>query len=410
MLIVVSITLSALFGIQGCKKSVGPFDPSGATFVYTMKGQVVDAKTNAGIPAATVKVFDNILTSDANGFFTFKVSYSKSFPFSIMAEAPNYLVSSSLINGPAQVRAIRLTVENPGVVINPQGGSITANSTESVAGQSFKLTFPSGSLAQAEAISFTPMEDFYFMYGNVTKSTSSLIDLATVSVAPEGMTFQKAVTMYVPLPFTTDKDSRFTLLKFDQATNSWVNTGKELVVDDTKTGGTVEITQSGIYSVAGEGSFTEVKQSESFLYDYECGDAPVLWQATMDYTSGVPAGVSETWLKNTFSHNTIIGGHVSFLKQTSTMVRCESYQPGSSYPVPGDEMNYPAPPVCPSGASPILITNGVSMNNRVINGVVSFRTITNGTPVNTPVPSLAHVNVPIQSYSWQCLHDQGGGK
>ena len=92
------------------------------------------------------------------------------------------------------------------------------------------------------------------------------------------------------------------------------------------------------------------------------------------------------------------------------MVRCESYQPGSSYPVPGDEMNYPAPPVCPSGASPILITNGVSMNNRVINGVVSFRTITNGTPVNTPVPSLAHVNVPIQSYSWQCLHDQGGGK
>lgn len=409
-LIVAMITLSAFFAIQGCQKSVGPFDPSSATYNYTMRGQVVDARTNAGIPAASVKVFDQVIATDVNGYFTFKVSYAKAFPFVISAEAPNYIIGSSTITGSSQVRAIRLTMQNPEVILNEMGGTIVAQSTEAISANPFELSFPAGSLAQSVSLSFTPMEDFYFMYGQVAKASSNMIDLATISVSPNGLSFLKPVTLYCPLPFANDKDTRFSLLRLDITTNTWVNTGKELVVDETKTGGRVEITQGGIYSVAGEGIFTEVTDSESFLYDYTCqGDAPVIWQALIDHPSGVPAGVSETWLKNTFSHNTIIGGHVSFLKPTSTSVVCESYKPGSSYPVPGDEIRIPAPPVCASGTSPILLDNGVSMNNRVISGTVSFTSYNNGIKTNQ-VPAIAVVQVPIHAYSWRCLHDQGGGK
>ena len=238
-----------------------------------------------------------------------------------------------------------------------------------------------------------------------------MLDLATISVSPYGQSYLKPVTLYCPLPFYNDVDSRFQVLRYDPYTNTWENTGKTLVVDESRTGGRVEITQGGIYSVAGEGTYTEEIVSQSYLSEYSCqSNTPVIWQALIDHTQGIPASVSETWLKNTVSHNTVIGGHVSFLRQTSTSVVCEPYQPGSPYPVPSDEIQiqgsaYP----CPSGTSPIFLNKGVSLNNRVINSVLSFVSYTDGTKT-TQVSSKETIRVPIQSYEYYCPHDQGGGK
>lgn len=405
------IAVSAIFVIQGCKKSVSPFDPSTATYMYNMRGQVVDAKSNSGIPAATVKIFDNVITTDVNGYFTFKVSYATSFPFIIYAEAPNYILGNSLISGPAQVRAVRLTMENPGVILNETGGSLVAQSTESVSGQPHTLTVPAGSLAQSVSMSFTSMEDFYYMYDPDASKTTSMIDLATVSLAPYDQLFLKPVSLYIPLPFYNNKDTQIPVFRFNQSTNTWINTGKFLLVDESKTGGRVEIIQGGIYSVAGEGTYTEELVSQSFLSEYSCqGDSPLIWQALIDHPQGTPANVSATWLKNTVSHNSVIGGHVSFLKTTSTAVVCEPYQPGSTYPVPSDEININGNPYpCPSGTNPIFLNKGVTINNRVINTVLTFVSNTDG-PQTTVVSSTETVRVPIQGYEYWCPHDQGGGK
>jgi hypothetical protein len=413
-LIFATFALSAVFMISGCQKSVGPFDPSTATYQYSFKGQVVDAVTNSGIPSATVKVFNKVYTTDVNGYFTFRVSYATEFPFEVKAEAADYLVGNSLISGPTQVRAIRLTAKNPAVILNETGGSIVAPSHESLTGKSFEVTFPAGALSGSVAVSLTPMEEFYFMYGeviNLQKSTTDLLDLATVSLSPLELTLQKPVTLYVPLPFANDKDSRFPVMKFNPVTSTWSYTGKDLVVDGTLTGGTVELSQGGIYSVAGQGTYTEEKISESFLNDFSCqASGPYIWQAGIEHPAGVPPTISAIWLKNTVSHNTVIGGHVSFLRETSTNVVCESYQPGSSYPVPSDEIQMPLIPQCPSGTNPILVDDGVSIHKRIINGMLTINVISNGSPEPVSVPDIATVNVAIHAYTWKCLHDQGGGK
>ena len=89
-------------------------------------------------------------------------------------------------------------------------------------------------------------------------------------MSPLELPLLKPVTLYVPLPFANDKDSRFPVLKYDPATATWSYTGKDLVVDGSRTGGVVELSQGGIYSVAGQGTYTEEKISESFLYDFSC--------------------------------------------------------------------------------------------------------------------------------------------
>jgi hypothetical protein len=409
-LVVAIVAISAIFVFQSCQKSVGPFDPSMATYQYTMRGQVVDEQTNSGIPSASVRVFDKVITTDVNGYFTFKVSYATAFPFQLYAEAPNYVLGNTLISGPSQVRAIRLTMQNPGVILNETGGTIIAQSHESLTGGSFELAFPAGALSQSVSLAITPMEAFYFMYDQVSSKTTGLIDMATITVSPKEYLFLKPVTLYCPLPFANDKDTQFPVLRYNETTHTWVNTGKTLLVDATRTGGRVEITQGGIYSVAGEGTFTEEMVSQSFMFDYSCqGDSPLIWQAIIEHPEGIPSGVSETWLKNTVSHNSVIGGHVSFLTPTSTSIVCESYQPGSSNPVPSDEILLPAIPVCPSGTNPILLDEGVSINNRIINGVLSFNSYSGGM-VTTQVSSKSIVEVAIHAYAWKCLHDQGGGK
>jgi hypothetical protein len=258
------------------------------------------------------------------------------------------------------------------------------------------------------------MEEFYFMYDEVEglpTSTGDLLDLATIAIGPNGLAFSKPVRLFCPLPFANDKDTRFPVLRYDAETNIWSYTGKDLVVDETLTGGYVELSQGGIYSVAGAGTYTEAKDSEKMLFNYACeGVNPYVWQADIDHPSGTPTGVSAVWLKNIVSHNTIIGGHVSFFRETSTNVVCESYQPGSSSPVPSDEVTLPLIPTCPSGTTPVLLDNGVSIHQRVITGAISFTSYNNGTPETNTVPDVAIVNVAIHAYSWRCLHDQGGGK
>jgi hypothetical protein len=413
-LIVASVALSAIFLIQGCQKSVGPFDPTTTTYQYNLKGQVVNAQTNAGIPSATVRIMNKVYTTDINGFFSFRVSYATTFPFSINAEAAGYEVGSSVVSGPTQVRAIKLTLRNPEVIITEVGGTLVAATDESLSGSPFKLTVPAGAVAQSTAFTLTPMEEFFYLYENVEGipgGNQGLIDLGTIAVSPASQVFAKPLSLYCPLPFATDEGTRYRVLKYDAAINSWTYSGQDLMVDATRNGGIVELTQGGIYSVAGIGTYTETKDSETIMFNYACdGGSPYVWQASINHPSGVPSEVSTVWLKNIVSHNSVLGGHVSFFNETSTSVVCESYQPGSSYPVPTDEVKIPLIPSCPSGTNPVLLDNGVTVNQRVISGVVSFTTVNNGTPETNTVPDLATVNLAIHAYSWKCLHDQGGGK
>ena len=328
----------------------------------------------------------------------------------IYADATDYLLGSTLISGPAQVRAIRLAMQNPGVVIDAAGGTLKAASGESVTGNGHEISIPSGALSQPVTLSFTGMEDFYFLYGKGTGSISN-IDLATVSIAPAGQSFQKPVIMRVSLPFRNDEGTQFSVYRYDASANSWTNTGKKLNVDVSLTSGTVELNQGGIYSVACEGTFSEEVVSQSVLKEYSCqGETPLTWQALVDHPQGTPADISVNWLKNTVSHNTILGGHVSFLRPTSTAVVCEPYQPGSSYPVPSDEIQINGNPYpCPSGTNPLFLNKGVFINKRVINFTMSFVSYSSGAKTNQ-VPGNATVQVPVQTYKYWCPHDQGGGK
>ncbi len=413
-LIAAFVALSAIFIIPGCQKSVGPFDPSGATYMYTLRGQVVDGQTNAGIPSATVKVFNKVYTTDINGYFTFKVSYATTFPFQVTASAPEYVLGNSVITGPTQVRAIRLTMKKPDIVLTETGGTVVAPSAEGISNKPFELNIPAGALAQETGLSLTPMEEFYYLYGNVQgleKGGVNLLDLGTISIWPYGLNFLKPVKLYIPLPFSNSQGSTFPVLRYDEVNGIWVNTQAELLVDAAGTGGYVELTQGGIYSVAGQGTFTEQKDSESPLYNYSCqGDKPFIWQAIVEHPAGTGEGINATWLKNIVSHNTILGGHVSFLKETYTHVVCDTYQPGSSYPVPSDDIRLPSIIQCPSGTSPILLDKGVAINKRMISAELSVTSYENGAPVVDNIPLVATIQIAIHTYAWQCLHDQGGGK
>lgn len=416
-LIVVPIAISALLFTQSCQKAVGPIESPTSAETYKMKGMVIDVKTNVGIPNAEIKVFDKIVVSDVNGYFTFEISNATKFPFTIYAQAANYVYGTSLITGPSQVRAIKLMPLNPGVTIDANGGKVLAHSNESVSGDSIRLIIPAGALSQAVSISVTPMENFFPSPGGVKsnlKETISNLNLLTLSIDPQGLVFNFPVQLFCPLPFYNDKNSEFPLYLYNSTINQWVNTGKKLKIDESISGGFVDITQTGIYSIGGEGTYNEYITSQSLLFKFSCnGDTNIVWQALVDYLQGYPDSVSQTWLKNTVSAHSILGGQVSFFNTTLSSIVCEPIQPAPLPPPvnPADtnEIIIPYPPTCASGAHPVLIDNGKTWEKRIINGLLTFIRFRNGA-ISIAVGDKETVQVPVHRYSWNCVHDQGGGK
>jgi len=417
MLIVAATAATAVLVTQSCRKAVGPIDIPASTDIYKMKGLVLDAKTNAAIAGAKVNVLGTIVVSDASGFFSFEIPNTTVFPFTIYAKADNHVYGNGLITGPSQVRAIMLTPTNPAVVIGPAGGEVVAKSDESVSEDSLRLIIPAGALGQSVSISVTPMDNFFASPGGMKtapKVTITNLNLLAFSVDPDDVVFIVPVQIYCPLPFYNDVNAQFTLYQLNTISNQWEDTGRKMTVDATRTGGFAQIMHGGIYSVGGQGTYNEVIASQSLLFTFNCnGDTTIQWMAQCDFPQGYPDSVSVTWLMNTVSDYSTLGGHVSFFDATFSTIICEPIEPSPNPPPvnPADtnEIIIPIPPVCPSGAHAVLVDDGKSWERRIINGSLTYFRFRNGAIVEG-ANDKETVQVPVHRYHWVCVHDQGGGK
>ena len=417
VLIVAATAASAVLVTQSCRKAVGPIDIPASVNTYKMKGLALDAKTNAAIAGAKINVLGTVVVTDVSGFFSFEIPNTTVFPFTIYAKAANYVYGNGLISGPSQVRAIMLTPVNPPVAIGPAGGEVVAKTDESITTDSIRLIIPAGAVSQLVSISVTPMDNFFVLPGGVKtapKATILNLNLLAFSVDPVDIVFTPPAQIYCPLPFFNDENAQFTLYQLNTITNQWEDTGRKMTVDDTRTGGFAQILSGGIYSVGGQGAYNEVIASQSLLFTFSCnGDTTIQWQAQCDYPQGYPDSVSITWLKNTVSDYSILGGHVSFFDATFSTIICEPIEPSPNPPPvnPADtnEIIIPIPPVCPSGAHAVLVNDGKSWERRIINGTLTYIRFRNGA-ITEGADDKETVQVPVHRYHWVCVHDQGGGK
>ena len=417
VLVFAATAASVALVTQSCRKAVGPIDIPASVDTYKMKGKVLDAETNAGIAGAKVNVLGTIVVTDVSGFFSFEIPNTTVFPFTVYVKADNHVYGTGLISGPSQVRAIMLTPTNPGVVIDPTGGEVAAKTDESVSTDSLRLVIPAGAVNASVTISVTPMDNIFVIAGSLKtapKVTIVNLNLLAFSVDPQDIVFNFPVQIYCPLPFYNDVNAQFTLYQLNTTTNQWEDTGRKMTVDDTRTGGYAEISRGGIYSIGGSGTYNELIASQSLLFKFSCnGDTTFSWQAQCDFPQGYPDSVSVTWIKNTISDYSILGGQVSFFNPTFSTIICEPIEPSPNPPPvnPADtnEIIIPPPPVCPSGAHPVLIDEGKSWEKRIINGTLTFSRFSNGV-VTERADDRETVQVPVHRYHWNCVHDQGGGK
>ena len=301
-----------------------------------LKGRVIDKKTLEGISSATVIIDGSYeLSTDDDGYYEISAQLIEGDDCEIWAYADNYGYGScsAEINsdhGNTVVNTIKLLPLNPAVEMGVVGGTIEEKTLEVLTGDSVvSVLIPAGALDNDTTISVTPFEGVDVPglppFGN--------LNIATVHIAPIGMSLNESATIAFPLPLAASYlGDSIPLLYFNRKTYQWLQAGIFAIVDTVNNVATVEISTLNTYSLAVKGSYEEVAEDSTIVDDgnWKMQSSPIeqSWQATVEYPQGIPneSTFSARWLKNAVSQNTkLIGGRTSFFDLTYTYLNFSGY-------------------------------------------------------------------------------------
>lgn len=301
-----------------------------------LKGRVVNKETLNGISNATVIINGSYeIFTNSEGYYEFPVRLVAGEMYEIWAYADKYGYGSTSAqidrdNGATIVNTIALLPLNPPVVIGSDGGTIEEKTSEVLTGDSsVSVSIPTGALDEDTAISVTPFEGVDVPglppFGN--------LNIATVHIAPIGMSLNKKMMVTFPLPLTAKYlGDSIPLLCFDKNTFRWLQTEIVASVDTVNNVATAEISKLNTYSLAIQGSYEETIEDSTIIDEgrWKMQSFPIdeSWQATVEYPEGIPnqSSFSPNWLKNAVSQNTqLISGRVNFFDQTTTVLNGPGY-------------------------------------------------------------------------------------
>ena len=341
----------SIYLLNGCQKNVEPVELITA---YVVSGKVVDDKTSLPLADVIITCLEKSTTTNSDGIYTF---YFEEFPddfIKISAKKDGYPVGTTIISSASysSVNTIRLMPPAISKTIDDTGGSLSIGNTESIdESQKIEVIFPEGALNNSTEISMTPLEGIAIPDISPRK-TLGLLNAATVSLEPSGLTLNQNATASFPLPMKMDPGTELELLLYDEDNLTWGKSGIMATVDATGSIAEAEITHFSTYSIGIEGDYTEeigdaywLDESEEPSSDQE----EYCYQATVEYPDGVPDDVSLNWLKNVVSQNTELGGRVSFFEETCIKLNQENNiaNANQTKSVSASETcNCPEPPYC----------------------------------------------------------------
>ncbi len=323
------ITFSAIFLLavavgayllNGCQKNVETIELITA---YVVSGKVVDDKTSQPLADVIITCLEKSATTNSDGIYTF---YLEEFPddlIKISAKKDGYPVGTTIITSGSysSVNTIRLMPPAISKTIDDTGGSLSIGNTESIdESQKIEVIFPEGALNNSTEISMTPLEGIAIPDISPRK-TLGLLNAATVSLEPSGLTLNQNATASFPLPMKMDPGTELELLSYDEDNLTWGKSGIIATVDATGSIAVAEITHFSTYSIGIEGDYTEEFSDSNWLEELSPDQEEYCYQATVEYPDGVPDDISLVWMKNAVSQNTELGGRVSFFEPTCIPVK-----------------------------------------------------------------------------------------
>lgn len=392
-----------MYLLNGCQKDVEPIE---LVTHYVITGKIVNDETSAPLSGVTVTCLGESSTTNANGIYSLNFEELPDDYIKISAKKDGYPVGTTIISSGnyTSVNIIRLVPPAISKIITNAGGNLMIGNTESIdPDQKIEVIFPEGAVNSSTEISMTPLEGVQVPDISPRK-TLGLLNAATVSLEPSGLTLNENATIYFPLPMKMDAGIVLDLLIYNENSLKWEKSGITAIVDSTGSLAVSGITHFSTYSIGIEGDYTENIDSAFLSTDpIETNDDSLYcYQATVVYPDGVPDSVSLNWMKNAVSQNTELGGRVSFFNPTCipTNGRGGGQRPGIDCECP--PLGAPPCDDCTVRVSPFTCV-------KVIDESLKIKYRKNGWEVVEKVRNRVTVQKVILCERWYCPPDCHGG-
>ncbi|MDP8241180.1 MAG: carboxypeptidase-like regulatory domain-containing protein [Candidatus Hatepunaea meridiana] len=244
-LISVILSVALLFNLLSCNvKKVGPTAPTDLT--TTITGKVIDSHTDLGIPDVRIEVVGfSIVATDNDGVFIFNDAPKGNL--SLIASKEGYIKATRSLDATeiiTPVNQISLTPLPPPVIIGQEGGSIEASDAE---GDIIKLEIPEGALSEDVGISVMPLQGLEIP----GTPPEGYLSIATAHFEPEGLSFEKPVSIEFPLSFSFNTESELELFSLN-TDNTWEKTDIKAIVSEDSLKAITYVNHFSTYSVMQE--------------------------------------------------------------------------------------------------------------------------------------------------------------
>ncbi|MEW6507502.1 MAG: carboxypeptidase-like regulatory domain-containing protein [Bacteroidota bacterium] len=260
-----------LLFLAGCESSrVGPElprpNPPAPTPQPMILASVVRDNSNlTAIPAATIRILraDNTivttLLTDNSGRFSYDVSNITETSLSVSASKAGYGIGTktaelrkalniALVD---DILLTKLTVATT-TVTPATGGTATTSNPQTVSATPLTVTVPPAAVPQNITLTVAAIPA-----AQVPKPPSANQAIQTAAVfGPSGTVFSVPVQVKMPLPNRQPAGKTYTLLKLNEANNTWASTGITATVDATGTNITAQLSSFSTYGTADDITLT----------------------------------------------------------------------------------------------------------------------------------------------------------
>lgn len=233
-----------------------PNPPAPPAQPLVLKGTVVDSKTSAVVPNATVQVLKQdgstvtTLATDAAGVFSYDITTLNQAVLKVTATKTGYgsafvYATIDLVNKAAEVVTVPLDkIQTTTINLTPSGGTATVPSNESVSGQGVTLTVPANAVTQNTTVTVSQVN-----VNNVPPpiNSTTTTQVGVTNLQPAGITFAQPVKLSFPLPYQFNPGDQIPLQEL--INNNWVNSNLTATVDNTGLIANVNITKTAQYAL-----------------------------------------------------------------------------------------------------------------------------------------------------------------
>jgi len=313
---IVLLLVSSLL-ISSCESSrVGPElpqpnPPAPAAQPLILTGFVKDLASQSAISGATVKIANaaqTVLTTiltDNTGKYAYDASNVPENALSVSASKDGYafktetatLLKTSNSASVEDILLAKLTVATTSVTV-ATGGTVSAPSTQSAAGQTLTVAVPANAVAQPITLTAAVIPA-----GQIPQPANQSV-VSAGQFGPSGTTFLQPVNISFPLPSAKTPGSTFQLMQLNEQTGQYTNSGFIATVDASGTKATAPVTHFTIYSLADNKVIANLTEGTATFgspeyFALSSGTNTKSYSATNTFSSSGGSGtVTDTYLKD----------------------------------------------------------------------------------------------------------------